>query len=519
MEELPEAADPAGEERLGFEVEANFSGSIDLGQVSGRSATLVCWQKIMAYPIIVQGGMGAGVSNWRLSRAVSQLGQLGVVSGTALDVILARRLQEGDADGDMRRALAQFPIPGMAQRALDRYFVPGGKPRDEPFRPIPVLSQQPTPAQVELIVLANFAEVFLAKEGHTGLVGVNYLQKIQLPTLPSLFGAMLAGVDYVLMGAGIPMAIPGVLDKLARGETARLYLEVEGAGSGEEFCCTFDPAAFCGATPPELKRPRFVAIISSTVLALTLARKASGRVDGFVVEGPTAGGHNAPPRGNAPLNERGEPVYGERDVPDLEKIRALGLPFWMAGSYATPGRLAEALRNGAAGVQVGTAFAFCEESGIVAELKTRVLRSSRNGGVEVFTDPVASPTGFPFKVARLEGTLSEPEIYSTRHRICDLGYLRRAYRKPEGTLGYRCPSESEDHYVAKGGEPAETHGRKCICNGLLSTIGLGQVQPGGYREPALLTAGDDVAGLARFLPANRDSYTAADVIRYLLRES
>ena len=476
-------------------------------------------ENIMSHPLIIQGGMGAGVSNWRLARAVSRLGQMGVVSGTALDVILARRLQEGDPEGDMRRALDRFPIPGMAQRALDRYFVPGGKPADQSFKPVPLLSHQPAPELVELIVLANFAEVFLAKEGHAGLVGINYLQKIQLPTLPSLFGAMLAGVDYVLMGAGIPMAIPGLLDQLARGQAARLNLEVEGAEPGEKFFCAFDPAAFCGTTPPELNRPRFLAIISSTVLALTLARKASGRVDGFVVEGPTAGGHNAPPRGAAQLNERGEPVYGPRDVPDLEKIHALGLPFWMAGSYGTPTRLTEALRSGAAGVQVGTAFAFCDESGIEAGLKAQVLRSVRGGSLEVFTDPVVSPTGFPFKVARLDGTLSEPDIYAARERVCDLGYLRRAYRKPEGTLGYRCPGEPEDHYVAKGGELAETRGRKCVCNGLLSTIGLGQIQPDGYHQPALLTAGDDVAGLARFLPTNRDSYSAADVIGHLLGQS
>ena len=36
--------------------------------------------------------MGAGVSNWRLAQAVAKLGQLGVVSGTALDLVLARRL-------------------------------------------------------------------------------------------------------------------------------------------------------------------------------------------------------------------------------------------------------------------------------------------------------------------------------------------------------------------------------------------------------------------------------------------
>ena len=476
-------------------------------------------ENIMSHPIVIQGGMGTGVSNWCLARAVSRLGQMGVVSGAALDVILARRLQEGDRDGDMRRALAQFPIAGMAQRTLDRYFVPGGKPADQPFKPLPLLSNRPAPAMVELIVLANFVEVFLAKEGHSGLVGVNYLQKIQLPTLPSLFGAMLAGVDYVLMGAGIPMAIPGLLDQLARGEAVRMHLDVEGAEPGEEYCCSFDPAAFCGTITPELKRPYFLAIVSSSVLALTLARKASGRVDGFVVEGPTAGGHNAPPRGAAQRNERGEPIYGLRDVPDLEKIRALGLPFWMAGSYATPERLAEALQSGATGVQVGTAFAFCEESGIEPGVKAQVLRCIRNGSLEVFTDPLASPTGFPFKVAGLDGSIAKQAIYSERERVCDLGYLRRTYRKPDGTLGYRCPAEPEDHYVAKGGVQADTPGRKCVCNGLLSTIGLGQIQSGGYREPALLTAGDDVANLDRFLPANRESYSASDVVNYLIGKS
>ncbi len=495
---------------------ASRANLIQVKAINPLATTVMSHENTMSQPLIIQGGMGVGVSNWRLARSVSLLGQMGVVSGTALDVILARRLQQGDPGGDFRRALGRFPISGMAQRTLDRYFVPGGKPTAQPFKAVPVPAQQPGPALVELTVLANFAEVFLAKESHQGLVGINYLEKIQLPTLPSLFGAMLAGVDYVLMGAGIPMAIPGILDQLARGEAVRLKIDVEDAPPGEEFFSAFDPAAFCGTTPPLLKRPRFLAIIASYVLALALARKASGRVDGFIVEGPTAGGHNAPPRGSTQLNERGEPIYGSRDVPDLEKIRALGLPFWLAGSYATPARLAEALKLGAAGVQVGTAFAFCEESGVAASLKAQVLHSSRSGSINIFTDPVASPTGFPFKVVSLEGTLSEPAIYEARERVCDLGYLRRNYRKADGTLGYRCPGEPEDQFVSKDGNLAETRGRKCICNGLLSTMGLGQIQSNGYHEPSLLTAGDDVRGLARFLPAGQDSYSARDVVDHLL---
>ena len=85
--------------------------------------------------------MGAGVSDWRLARAVSQTGQLGVVSGTAVACILARRLQNGDADGQMRRALAQFPVPGVATKILADYFIPGGKSANTPFKltPLPCL--------------------------------------------------------------------------------------------------------------------------------------------------------------------------------------------------------------------------------------------------------------------------------------------------------------------------------------------------------------------------------------------
>src|SRR3974377_1033874 len=144
----------------------------------------------MSHPIIIQGGMGVAVSGWPLARAVSRLGQLGVVSGTA-------------------------------------------------------------PA------------VFLAKEGQQGPVGVNYLEKIQLPTLPSLYGAMLAGVDYILMGAGIPRAIPGALDLLAQGQPATLPLDVQGALPGEKTTITFDPRDFCGAAPEPLNRPLFLGIAAS----------------------------------------------------------------------------------------------------------------------------------------------------------------------------------------------------------------------------------------------------------------
>ncbi|MEE9404849.1 MAG: nitronate monooxygenase [Algisphaera sp.] len=469
-------------------------------------------------PIIIQGGMGIAVSGWTLARAVSQAGHLGVVSGTAIDGVMARRLQLGDIGGHLRRALAQLPIPGVAQRVLDRYFIEGGKKPGKPFRPVPVAAQKLASSLSELLVAANFAEVFLAKEGHEGKVGVNFLEKVQLPTLPSLYGVMLAGVDFVLMGAGIPKAIPGVLDRLAVGDPVELALDVKGASRGEQFTTEFDPNDLFEGDAPSLKRPQFLAIVSSVTLANMLARKASGRVDGFIVENASAGGHNAPPRGPLKLTAKGEPIYSERDTADLDAMKALGRPFWLAGQYAKPERVAEALQAGATGVQIGTPFAFCEESGLEPKLKQRILEQSQAGQTDVFTDPVASPTGFPFKVLQLDDTLSNQAVYEDRSRICDLGHLRHAYKKEDGVLGWRCPSEPVADYVRKGGDVQDTEGRKCACNGLFANIDLGQIRRDGEIEKPLVTTGDAVDTIATFLPSGAKAYTAADVIAVLTQD-
>ncbi len=460
--------------------------------------------------------MGAGVSEWRLANAVARCGQLGVVAGTALDVILARRLQLGDPGGHMRRALSAFPLPEVAKRVLDRYFVEGGKAKDSIFKSKPMPSATPSRALDELTVTANFVEVFLAREGHSGMVGINYLEKIQVPTLPCIFGAMLAGVSTVCMGAGIPLAIPGILDRLSRGLAVELRLDVAGAQEGEVFTTHFDPSDFMEGPAPTLERPNFLAIVSTSIVANVMLRKATGKVDGFVIEGPTAGGHNAPPRGRPALSEEGEPVYSKRDIPKLQEFRDYGLPFWLAGSHAEPEKLQEALAEGAAGIQVGTAFAFSEESGIEAHWKAKILELSRVGEAHVFTDPIASPTGFPFKVIQLEETQSEESSYDGRKRICDLGYLRHGYRKDDGSLGWRCPSEPEDDYLKRGGKLEDTLGRKCVCNGLLANLGMAQVRKDDYLELPMFTSGDDVAHVARFLAPGATSYPAKAVIEYLL---
>jgi nitronate monooxygenase len=247
-----------------------------------------------------------------------------------------------------------------------------------------------------------------------------------------------------------------------------------------------------------------------------MLRRASGRVDGLVIESPTAGGHNAPPRGKLQLNEAGEPVYGERDRVDIEGLRALGVPFWLAGGYGNAEKLREALEQGAAGIQVGTAFAFSEESGMRSDLKKRLMTQAKAGTGDVFTDPLASPTGFPFKVAQLEGTSSAFNIYQERKRVCDLGYLRDPYATEGGTVGYRCSAEPVANYLAKGGKIEDTVGRKCLCNALMANIGHAQTRKDDVEEPPLVTVGDDLNTIATFLAPGRESYSAADVVKSLL---
>jgi NAD(P)H-dependent flavin oxidoreductase YrpB (nitropropane dioxygenase family) len=400
---------------------------------------------------------------------------------------------------------------------LERYYISGGKGADEPFRSVSMYTLPPATALQELSVVTNFVEVWLAKEAAGGgLIGINYLRKIELPLPTAMFGAILAGVDYVIVGAGNPDQVPSLLTKLARGDDAALDIKVQYAGAGDRYQVEFSPRALMGPSLEPMPRPRMLAIVASVGLARALAQNVDGRPDGFVIEGPTAGGHNAPPQGPVRLDDKGQPIYGQLDVVDLHEIARLGLPFWLAGSYGSAEGLRAALSAGAAGIQVGTAFAFCRESGLASDLKERILRRVIDGQASVLTDPRASPTGFPFKVVELAGTLSEGGVYASRRRTCDLGYLRSPYKSAQGRVGYRCPAEPEAIYVRKQGRPPNTQGRKCLCNALLANIGLGQLRTGGHEEPALVTSGDDLGSVKQFLAEGATSYGAADVVARIL---
>lgn len=504
---------------------------------------------------LIQGGMGVYVSHWRLARAVAMQRPgvtAGTVSGTALDVVYVRLLQLGDPGGHARRALQAldetFGVT-IGRRICDRYFIEGGKAPDARFRsapmqlvraedgrrtfPMPTGAPVVTPLKldddiIELLIATGFAEVWLAKEGHAGKIFINFLNKIELPLIYVLYGAMLAGVDGVIVGAGNPEGLPALCKQLAQHaavvhEVSMLYRK-----TGEEFVIAFDPKQVVDggfATRP-LTTPAFLAIVSLENLVKVLAESESAPPDGFIIEHHTAGGHNANPVGPMVTDALGQPIYGARDEADLAAIRAVSIPFWLAGGYGSRTKLQEALAAGANGVQVGTAFALAEESGMKPEYRSAILTAIKNGAddADLVRTTVFSPTGFAFKVVQLQNTLADADVYTDRRRICDIGILQqRGFSKPDEQgqrmLFHRCPAAPIEDYVKKRGLERNTGERRCLCNGLLACVGLGQVkeiQGELVEEPAIVTLGNHLDGVRRLSRQGQSHYHVEDVVTDIL---
>ncbi len=484
--------------------------------------------------------MAVGISVPSLVRAVSTfeipgLGRgrcMGITSGTAAAHLLARRLQHGDTRIRLAFEALAALAPSLAPELDDlhtAYFVPGGKEASRPYKPVrPFGLDAPRWLHV-LTIAANFTAVWECKQGHDNPVGINYLQKIELSQLPALYGAMLAGVDYVCVGAGNPAAFPAFVRGLARREAVEQPVHV--ARAATPYTIRFDPREFGGDEAPDLRKPRFIAIVTTFEQAEQLASSEATRPFGFVFEGSSAGGHNAPPADYR--RSLGEPPrWGAKDELDLRRLADLREPFWLAGHHGSPEGLRRALDAGAAGVQFGTLFAFCDESGMSPPLRLAMLRRIWRKDLAIVTEPLMSPTGFPFKVVQLAGSLSEEAVRSGRERVacCDLGHLvtpvetRRRVTRPDGgteemvEVQTFCPAEPVEAFTRKGGLMMRRKGTICLCNGLMSTAGYPGVR-GGYVEPPVVTAGDasikDVRALQ--LEVRRLTYSAAEAMTRVLR--
>ena len=240
---------------------------------------------------------------------------------------------------------------------------------------------------------------------------------------------------------------------------------------------------------PPLTRPAFLAIVASTTLARRCCAR-QWRVDGFIVEGPTAGGHNAPPRGKMQLTDTGRAVYGARDDVDIEMPRPR--PAVLAGRRL---RLPEGVRRcrGRSG-RPGRHRLRAAATNRASPDYRRCSPQVRDGDVRGQTDPLASPTGFPFKVAELPGRSRRTRL---RARSRDLRPRLPARGLPPGRrqLGYRCAAEPVLAYVAKGGEVEDTAGPQVH---LQCADGHGRPWAGARRQArraGIVTSGDALVEL------------------------
>ncbi|HRH33002.1 MAG TPA: nitronate monooxygenase [bacterium] len=452
-------------------------------------------------PIIIQAGMGAYISTPHLAKISSHNPLvLGTVSAVLIERIMVDILGLGDPGGHYRRAFAHFPFPEVSERIISKYFIKNGILK-KGRKAIPVMSLNPCRELIELMIVASFAIVWLAKEEHERPISVNCLGKMEGSLIFYLLGAIMAGANYITIGAGIPLQIPNVLDAIVSGTTVNYRVQVKGSKDGF-VTISFDPMEFFGKALPLFKRPYFLPIVSSYELAALMVKKLPlGSIEAFIIEKYTAGGHSAPPR------TKGESVYGSKDEVDYNKLSELNIPFYIAGSGIS---LKEAWALGAVGIQAGTIFALSDDSGMKPSYRNKIRYFGYRNELIVRTDFKASPTGYPFKVVELPGTLSDPAVYNARKRVCNICGLRTAYEH-NGKIYYSCPGEPINSYLGKGGKIEDTVDVMCLCNALLSAAGYGN--PG---EPSVFTLGNNVDFLPKLMRNETDSYSAIDTIKYLL---
>ncbi|MBN2039063.1 MAG: hypothetical protein JW864_03415 [Spirochaetes bacterium] len=503
---------------------------------------------------LIQGGMGVYISNWRLaSGAVKAMPEkiAGTVSGTALDIIYPRILQDGDPDGHIKKAFLAFDsITGspIGEKIYKQYFIPGGKNPDSRYKQsvMPYVTTKSgsseftsNPAKegsveltikkelIELYIITAFSEVWLAKQGHEGKIFINFLKKIELPLIYSIYGAILAGADGVVIGAGNPDGMPEICSRLSKHQPVTYEPSVMYKQPGEKFHVSFDPAEYFGSAikSVHIKKPAFLAIVTMEELANALAN-SNMPPDGFIIENYKAGGHNANPSGIIKYDELKQPIYGENDIADLESIKNTGLPFWLGGSYNSSEKLSEALNAGANGIQTGTVFAMSDESGMIKPHKDAVFAALRDGrnDSDIIRTTMYSPTGFSFKVVQLDDSVSCSRIYGKRRRSCDMGVLHQlglSKADENGTrkIFSRCPASPLAVFEKHRGLARNAEEKRCLCNGLVSGAGFPQVvrdidgEP--MKEPSIVTLGENLDGVRRLSGNGLKTYNCHDIAEFI----
>ncbi len=352
----------------------NFDSTLPQLSIKGKKITVP----------VVQGGMGVGVSLYPLARAVALQGGLGIVSSACLDRLVSRR----------------------TGKKLNSYE-------------------------------AAFEEVSLAKAAG-GFAGINIMCALVRDYEASVRGALDAGADAIISGAGLPLTLPAI-------------------------------------QPP--RDTALIPIVSSgRALDLICKKweKLGYRPDAVVLEGPLAGGHLGFKIDQIDL----ESNRLENLLPPVKEmaVKYGDFPVIVAGGIYTHNDIVRFLKMGADGVQMGTRFLATEESSASAAYKKAVVEAKEDD-IVVAHDP-GSPCGLPFRVIK-QSPMYVSALKKLRTPKCDKGYV--LLKDGEGKFTRCLAKESNEHHF-------------CICNGLLSS--------GGYntdKEEPLYTVGTNASKVDKLL--------------------
>ncbi|MFZ5997870.1 MAG: NAD(P)H-dependent flavin oxidoreductase [Nitrospirota bacterium] len=347
---------------------------------------------------IVQGGMGVGVSLYPLARAVAKEGGLGIVSSACLDRLVSKR----------------------TGKKVTTYE-------------------------------AAYEEVSRAKaEG--GLAGINIMVALVRDYADSVRGALDAGADVIISGAGLPVSLPAI-------------------------------------QPP--KDTALIPIVSSARALDIICKKwekLGYRPDAVVLEGPLAGGHLGFKMDQIDLDSN----RLENLLPPVKDMAQKygDFPVIVAGGIYTHEDIVKFLKLGADGVQMGTRFLATEESSASEAYKQAVLGATQDD-ILVAHDP-GSPCGLPFRIIK-QSPMYVSAVKRARAPKCDKGYVLLKDKEGHFTV---CPAkESNEHHF-------------CICNGLLSSAGYNP-----DKEEPLYTVGTNAARVDRIVSVKAlfDELTSSSV--------
>jgi len=344
---------------------------------------LIIKGKTIEIPII-QGGMGVGVSLYPLASAVALQGGAGIVSSACLDRIVSKR----------------------TGKKFNTYE-------------------------------AAYEEVSLSKTAG-GFAGINIMGALVHDYNDSVRGALDAGADAIISGAGLPLTLPAI---------------------------------------QQVKDTALIPIVSSTRALDIICKKwerLGYRPDAVVLEGPLAGGH---------LGFRMDQIDLESNtlVNLLPPIKDMAIkhgdfPVIVAGGIYTYEDIVMFMKMGADGVQMGTRFLATEESS-APETYKRAVVNAKAEDILVAHDP-GSPCGLPFRVIR-QSPMYVSALKRLRPPKCDKGYV--LLKDSAGNFNI-CPAkESNEHHF-------------CICNGLLSSAGYNP-----DKEEPLYTVGTSAARIDRII--------------------